>query len=74
VAPITSARRFSFEVPATVHDPLMITKRAPWKTDPAGPLAYVYIDDQDELFDTDIEKRSAQGDECRTLNGLSGVE
>jgi hypothetical protein len=37
----------------------------------AEPLAYVYINDQEELFDTDIEKHSAQGDECRARNRLS---
>jgi hypothetical protein len=36
-----------------VHDPLMMAKRVPC-TDPAVPPAYVYINDQDELFATDI--------------------
>jgi hypothetical protein len=47
-----------------------VQKKRPKPTLPA-PLAYVYINDQEELFDTDIEKHSAQGDECRARNRLS---
>jgi hypothetical protein len=49
-------------------------KKGATGADPAGLLAYVYIDDQDERFDTDIEKHPAQGDECRALSRLLEIE